>query len=72
MEECKALACGALAGMPTIKYQFAPAAAEAAAGSSGAGSHSQNEAMSVYVLPPIQYPGKGFHSSTVQLNLSRP
>jgi hypothetical protein len=64
---------GALAGMPTIKYQCVPvpplesgrggaagatdpAAAHAPAGGAG-NSHSRNEATSVYVLPPIKYPG---------------
>lgn len=52
---------GALAGMPTIKYEVPRAILDAARVrrvSKGAGSdHSANEAKSVYVLPPIYYPG---------------
>ena len=70
-EVTEAEAIGTLAGMPTVKYQFAPppptqsdasssdsgSAAAAGAGGGGGNSHSRNEAMSVYVLPPIKYPG---------------
>ena len=57
-EVTEAEARGALAKMPTVKYQFSPPAAEGNddAGAGG-NSHSRNEAMSVYVLPPIEYPG---------------
>lgn len=44
---------GKLADMPTVKYQFAPPADS----SGDTNSHSRNEAMSVYVLPPIKYHG---------------
>ena len=46
---------GALGAMPTAKYQFAPPPGDAAA-PAGSSSQSRNEAMSVYVLPPIWYP----------------
>ncbi len=51
---------GALRAMPTVKYQFAPESKPGDGSnfsSSGTSAHSKNEAMSVYVLPPILYPG---------------
>ena len=52
---------GALATMPTIKYEVPRAVLDAARVrrvAQGTGSdHSANEAKSVYVLPPIYYPG---------------
>ena len=42
---------GAAGRLPTVKYQFAPAPSD-----DGGSSRSRNEAMSVYVLPPIWYP----------------
>ena len=56
-EVTEATARGALLDMPTIKYQFAPAEATRAGAGTQTNSHSRNEAMSVYVLPPILYPG---------------
>ena len=53
-------ALGALATMPTIKYEVPRAVLDAArvrASSGGGSDHSVNEAKSVYVLPPIYYPG---------------
>ena len=61
-EVTEAAARGALRDMPTVKYQFA-SGAEATRAETGThpgvreNSHSRNEAMSVYVLPPILYPG---------------
>ena len=61
-EVTEATARGALRDMPTVKYQFAPAR-EARSDEKETkkvtkeNSHSRNEAMSVYVLPPILYPG---------------
>jgi sarcosine oxidase len=51
---------GALATMPTMKYEVPRAVLDAArvrAASGGGSDHSANEAKSVYVLPPIYYPG---------------
>ena len=45
-----------LKDMPTLKYQFKPRETTVD-GSDGSNSHSRNEATSVYVLPPIRYPG---------------
>ena len=50
-EVTEATAKGPLGAMPTVKYQFAPAPRD-----DGGSSQSRNEAMSVYVLPPIWYP----------------
>jgi len=50
-EVTEATAKGPLGAMPTVKYQFAPAPSD-----DGGSSQSRNEAMSVYVLPPIWYP----------------
>lgn len=53
-------ALGALATMPVMKYEVPRAVLDAArvrASSSGGSDHSVNEAKSVYVLPPIFYPG---------------
>ena len=54
-EVTEATAKGALGSMPTVKYQFAPPPGDADA-PAGSSSQSRNEAMSVYVLPPIWYP----------------
>jgi glycine/D-amino acid oxidase-like deaminating enzyme len=61
-EVTEATARGALRDMPTVKYQFAPARFPARSNEKETkkvteNSHSRNEAMSVYVLPPILYPG---------------
>ena len=63
-EVTEAEAKGMLEGMPTVKYQFAPPPPQdnesdppSGGGGGGDNSHSRNEAMSVYVLPPIKYPG---------------
>jgi sarcosine oxidase len=63
-EVTEATARGALRDMPTVKYQFAPARFPARGNEKETkketekeNSHSRNEAMSVYVLPPILYPG---------------
>jgi glycine/D-amino acid oxidase-like deaminating enzyme len=62
-EVTEATARGALRDMPTVKYQFAPAREargnekETKKETEKENSHSRNEAMSVYVLPPILYPG---------------
>jgi sarcosine oxidase len=57
-------ALGALRDMPCVKYEFADSSARAAESSDDASRaairksrHSRNEAVSVYVLPPILYPG---------------
>ena len=44
--------------MPTVKYQFSPAAEGDDRARGQENAHSRNEAMSVYVLPPIEYPGR--------------
>lgn len=64
-EVTEATARGALRDMPTVKYQFAPAAVTGECSprdrirddQKQENAHSRNEAMSVYVLPPILYPG---------------
>ena len=56
-EVTEATARGALRDMPTVKYQFAPAAVTGDDQKQQENAHSRNEAMSVYVLPPILYPG---------------
>ena len=52
---------GALASMPTMKYEVPRHVLDAARVKSetnaGGSDHSRNEAKSVYVLPPIYYPG---------------
>ena len=55
-EVTETTATGALKDMPTLKYQFKPRETTVD-GSDGSNSHSRNEATSVYVLPPIRYPG---------------
>ena len=48
---------GVLSDMPTLKYQHAPEQRDVSVSAGESSSHGANEAMSVYVLPPIYYPG---------------